>query len=91
MQLRKEVRVNQFQEVQTQIQRISSEIAGHSEYDSVVVNGGDLSLKKLEEHQHELKRLRKEKVLGINLKKYFYTANMTWYFCLFFSFILKEW
>nr|XP_010926701.1 65-kDa microtubule-associated protein 8 isoform X2 [Elaeis guineensis] len=61
MQLRKEVRMNQFQEVQTQIQRISSEIAGHSEYDSVVVNEGDLSLKKLEEHQHELQRLRKEK------------------------------
>ncbi|KAG1330922.1 putative 65-kDa microtubule-associated protein 8 [Cocos nucifera] len=61
MQLRKEVRVNQFQEVQTQIRRISSEIAGHSEYDSVVVNEGDLSLKKLEEYQHELQRLRKEK------------------------------
>ncbi|XP_038979275.1 65-kDa microtubule-associated protein 8-like [Phoenix dactylifera] len=61
MQMRKEIRMNQFREVQTQIQRISSEIAGHSEYDSVVVNEGDLSLKKLEEYQHEFQRLHKEK------------------------------
>lgn len=61
MQLRKEERVSQFREVQTQILRISSEIAGQSEYGSVVVNENDLSLKKLEEYQHELHRLHKEK------------------------------
>ncbi|KAJ0969196.1 hypothetical protein J5N97_022073 [Dioscorea zingiberensis] len=61
MQLRKEVRVNQFKEVQAQIQKISSEIEGHSDNDIVIVNEGDLSLKKLEEYQNELQRLHREK------------------------------
>lgn len=62
MQMRKEVRVNQFQDVQTQIQKITSEIAGHSGYGSIIVNENDLSLKKLEEFQNELQRLHNEKV-----------------------------
>lgn len=66
MQLRKEERMNQFRAVQGQIQKISAEIAGQSEYDdsssTVVVNENDLSLKKLEEYQIELQRLHKEKV-----------------------------
>ncbi|URD82957.1 Microtubule associated protein (MAP65/ASE1 family) [Musa troglodytarum] len=61
MQLRKEERMNQFREVQTQIQRIASEIAGHQPDCNVLVNEGDLSLKKLDEHQNELQRLHKEK------------------------------
>lgn len=63
MRIRKEERVNQFLDVQTQIQKITSEIAGRSEYSSVVVNENDLSLKKLEEYQNELQRLHNEKVL----------------------------
>lgn len=66
MRLRKEERVNQFQAVQGQIQKISAEIAGQSEYDdsitSVKVNENDLSLKKLEEYQNDLQRLHNEKV-----------------------------
>ncbi|CAD5197465.1 unnamed protein product [Musa acuminata subsp. burmannicoides] len=61
MQLRKEERMNQFREVQTQIQRIASEVAGHQPDCNVLVNEGDLSLKKLDEHQNELQRLHKEK------------------------------
>ncbi|EOX99871.1 Microtubule-associated protein 65-8 isoform 1 [Theobroma cacao] len=65
MRLRKEERVNQFQAVQGQIQKISAEIAGQSEYDdsitNVIVNENDLSLKKLEEYQNELQRLHNEK------------------------------
>ena len=66
MRLRKEERVSQFRAVQGQIQKISAEIAGQSEYDDsssvVVVNENDLSLKKLEEYQIELQRLHNEKV-----------------------------
>ncbi|GMY26507.1 65-kDa microtubule-associated protein 8-like [Fagus crenata] len=65
MRLRKEERVSQFRAVQGQIQKISAEIAGQSEYDDsssvVVVNENDLSLKKLEEYQIELQRLHNEK------------------------------
>ncbi|XVF02748.1 hypothetical protein REPUB_Repub04eG0200600 [Reevesia pubescens] len=65
MRLRKEERVNQFQAVQGQIQKISAEIAGQSEYEdsitNVTVNENDLSLKKLEEYQNDLQRLHNEK------------------------------
>ncbi|XP_059656701.1 65-kDa microtubule-associated protein 8 [Cornus florida] len=65
MQLRKEERVKQFKSVQGQIQKISAEIAGKSEYgdssSNVIVNENDLSLKKLEEYQTELQRLHNEK------------------------------
>ncbi|XP_057492882.1 65-kDa microtubule-associated protein 8-like [Actinidia eriantha] len=65
MQLRKQERVKQFQTVQSQIQKISAEIAGKSECDDspsrIVVNENDLSLKKLEEYQIELQRLHNEK------------------------------
>lgn len=77
MRLRKEERVNQFRDVQGQIQKISAEIAGQSEYDdsitNVKVNENDLSLKKLEEYQNELQRLHNEKVhnlLKICIKLY---------------------
>ncbi|CAK9178702.1 unnamed protein product [Ilex paraguariensis] len=66
MQLRKQERVKQFQAVQGQIQKISAEVAGQSEYDdsssNVIVNKNDLSLKKLEEYQIELQRIHNEKV-----------------------------
>ncbi|CAI9093212.1 OLC1v1028655C1 [Oldenlandia corymbosa var. corymbosa] len=65
MQLRKDERVKQFRAVQSQVQKISAEIAGRSEYNdtssTVVVNESDLSLKKLEEYQNELQRLHNEK------------------------------
>ncbi len=62
MQMRKEARLKQFIEVQTEIQRIASEIAGRPENEAITVNQEDLSLKKLEEHQSELQRLKREKV-----------------------------
>jgi protein regulator of cytokinesis 1 len=62
MQMRKESRLKQFIEVQTEVQRIASEIAGRSENEDVTVNEEDLSLKKLEDHQNELQRLKREKV-----------------------------
>nr|CAD1839061.1 unnamed protein product [Ananas comosus var. bracteatus] len=61
MQMRKEERVRQFREVQTEIQKIASEIAGRSVCETVAVNEGDLSLKKLEDYHNELQRLKKEK------------------------------
>ncbi|CAJ1851878.1 unnamed protein product [Sphenostylis stenocarpa] len=63
MRLRKEERLNQFRAVQGQIQKISAEIAGNSENEpsSIIVNENDLSLKRLEEYQNELKRLYNEK------------------------------
>jgi protein regulator of cytokinesis 1 len=61
MQMRKEARLKQFREVQTEIQRIASEIAGRPENEAITVNQEDLSLKKLEEHQSELQRLKREK------------------------------
>ncbi|CAO2829735.1 unnamed protein product [Amaranthus hypochondriacus] len=65
MRLRKRERMNQFQAVQGQIQKIRVEIAGLSEYDdsasSMTVNENDLSLKKLEEYHAELKKLQNEK------------------------------
>ncbi|VAI74368.1 unnamed protein product [Triticum turgidum subsp. durum] len=61
MQMKKEARLKQFTEVQTEVQRIASEIAGRSENEVVTVNEDDLSLKKLEEHQSELQRLKREK------------------------------
>ncbi|OVA09525.1 Microtubule-associated protein [Macleaya cordata] len=65
MQLRKEERVNQFRDVQIQIQKISAEIAGQSEVEisslDAKVNEDDLSVKKLEEYRLELQRLQKEK------------------------------
>lgn len=61
MQMRKEARLKQFMEVQTEVQRIASEIAGRSDNEAVTVNEEDLSLKKLEEHQSELQRLKREK------------------------------
>ncbi|XP_073000054.1 65-kDa microtubule-associated protein 8 isoform X1 [Typha latifolia] len=61
MQMRKEERLRQFREVQTEIQKISSEISGESPRKNVAVNEADLSLKKLVEYQNELQRLLKEK------------------------------
>lgn len=64
MQLRKEARLKRFKEVQEEIHIIASEIAGISDNynEIIVVNEGDLSMKKLDEFQNELQRLKKEKV-----------------------------
>jgi len=59
--MRKEARVKQFMEVQTEIQRIASEIAGRLGTEAVTVNDEDLSLKKLEEFQSELQIMKREK------------------------------
>lgn len=73
MRLRKRERMNQFQAVHGQIQKIKAEIAGLSEYDdstsALKVNENDLSLKKLEEYQAELKKLQNEKVLQLRSKR----------------------
>ncbi|KAI4336589.1 hypothetical protein L6164_015099 [Bauhinia variegata] len=63
MRLRKEERLNQFRAVQGQIQKISAEIAGHSDNvpSTIEVNENDLSLKKLEEYQTELQQLYNDK------------------------------
>ncbi|KAJ3688600.1 hypothetical protein LUZ61_017764 [Rhynchospora tenuis] len=63
MQLRREARLKRFKEVQEEIHKIASEIAGKpdDQNEIVVVNEGDLSTKKLEEFQNELQRLKKEK------------------------------
>ncbi|KAG0452590.1 hypothetical protein HPP92_025254 [Vanilla planifolia] len=62
MQLKKEERVSQFREVQTEIQKIYSEIVGRSEECvAATVNENDLSVKKLEEFHSELQRLNREK------------------------------
>uniref|UniRef100_A0A804LU12 65-kDa microtubule-associated protein 8 n=1 Tax=Zea mays TaxID=4577 RepID=A0A804LU12_MAIZE len=61
MQMRKDARVKQFVEVQTETHRIASEIAGRLAGGAVAVNEEDLSLKKLEEFQSELRRLKREK------------------------------
>lgn len=80
MRIRKEERVKQFRAVQGQIQKISAEIAGQSEYNdslsNVLPNGNDLSLKKLEEFQNELQRLQNEKVLLRNLTVVLVLAKM---------------
>lgn len=71
MRLRKEERVNEFRAVQGQIQKISAQVAGQSEYDDsstkIIVNENDLSLKKLEEYKTELQRLHNEKVFHCSL------------------------
>ena len=69
MQMRTPERMKQFRTVQSQIQKIAAEIAGQSEYDDslpdIIVNENDLSLKKLEEYQLELRRLHADKVQHI--------------------------
>lgn len=65
MQLRKEDRIKQFQDVLVKIQKISAEIGGHSEHDNLLsqvkVNENNLSLNKLEEYHIELEGLQREK------------------------------
>jgi chromosome segregation ATPase len=64
MRKRKSDRRNQFIEVQQQIQEISNEVYGSTEYMSskMVVDDSDLSLRKLEELHRKLHELQKEKV-----------------------------
>ncbi|XP_062153827.1 65-kDa microtubule-associated protein 3 isoform X2 [Alnus glutinosa] len=63
MRKRKSDRRNQFIEVQQQIQEISNEVYGSTEYMSskMVVDDSDLSLRKLEELHRKLHELQKEK------------------------------
>lgn len=59
---KKEERINEFFDVQSQIQKIRGEIVGTSEHAvSPVVDEADLSLKKLDEFQSQLQELQKEK------------------------------
>ncbi|OIT39668.1 PREDICTED: 65-kDa microtubule-associated protein 1-like [Nicotiana attenuata] len=58
----KDDRIKEFFDVQSQIQKISSEIAGTREQvESLTVDESDLSLKKLDEFQAQLQELQKEK------------------------------
>ncbi|KAJ0638101.1 putative microtubule-associated protein, MAP65/Ase1/PRC1 [Helianthus annuus] len=65
LQIKKAERTKQFETIQSEIQKISAEIAGQSEYEDVlphvIVNENDLSLKRLEEYQMELQRLHADK------------------------------
>ncbi|XP_028772206.1 65-kDa microtubule-associated protein 8 isoform X2 [Neltuma alba] len=64
MRLRKEERLGKFRNVQSQIQKLSAEIAGQSDItttSNIIVNENDLSLKKLDEFNSELQRLHNEK------------------------------
>lgn len=54
--------MKQFMEVRTEIHRIASEIAGRLGNEAVAVDEEDLSLKRLQEFQSELQRLKREKV-----------------------------
>lgn len=59
----KEERVKEFSEVQLQIQKICGEITGNlQQVGTPAVDETDLSLKKLDEYQVQLKELQKEKV-----------------------------
>jgi len=62
----KEERIKEFVDVQSQIQKICSEIAGserNGEHTvTPTVDEGDLSVKKFEEFQSQLQELQKEKV-----------------------------
>lgn len=53
--------MKQFMEVRTEIHRIASEIAGRLGNEAVAVDEEDLSLKRLQEFQSELQRLKREK------------------------------
>lgn len=58
----KDERIEEFSDVQSQIQKITSEISGTSEpIGKPVVDESDLSLKKLDEFQAQLQELQKEK------------------------------
>ncbi|KAM3222903.1 65-kDa microtubule-associated protein 1 [Capsicum annuum] len=58
----KEDRIKEFFDVQSQIQKISSEIAGINEQvESLTVDESDLSVKKLDEFHVQLQELQKEK------------------------------
>lgn len=72
MRKRKSDRRNQFLDVLEQIQEISNEIHGSTEYMSskIVVDENDLSLRKLEELHRQLHDLQKEKV---ELFSYFFS------------------
>ena len=62
----KEERIKEFSDVQSQIQKICGEITGsldnNDESGAPAVDESDLSLKKLDEYQSQLKELQKEKV-----------------------------
>ncbi|KAJ1431351.1 Microtubule associated protein [Sesbania bispinosa] len=61
MRKRKSERRNQFIEVQEQIQSVSNEMYGATEYIPAIVDETDLSLRKLEELHTQLLALQKEK------------------------------
>ncbi len=62
----KEERIEEFSDVQSQIQKICGEIAGNlnlnDQTGTLAVDEADLSLKKLDEFHAQLQELQKEKV-----------------------------
>ncbi|KAK1291224.1 65-kDa microtubule-associated protein 1 [Acorus calamus] len=57
----KDDRIKEFSDVQSQIQKISGDIAGNVQVGTPTVDEDDLSLKKLEEFQSQLQELQREK------------------------------
>ncbi|KAK9074620.1 hypothetical protein SSX86_007218 [Deinandra increscens subsp. villosa] len=65
LQIKKAERMKQFETIKSEIQKISTEIAGQSEDEDllpcVIVDENDISLKRLEAYQMELQRLHDDK------------------------------
>ncbi|CAA7018720.1 unnamed protein product [Microthlaspi erraticum] len=66
MRLKKDERAKQVRSVKGEIQKISAEIEGRSTYEdssttNITIHDKELSVKKLEEYQNELRRLHDEK------------------------------
>lgn len=59
----KDEKIKEFSDVQSQIQKISAEIAGTSaQLENITVDESNLSMKKLDEFNAQLQDLQKEKV-----------------------------
>lgn len=71
LKLKKEERMKQFADIKSQIEKITSEIAGYghiaSSVDALNLEEQDLSVRKLMEYQSNLRSLQKEKVCKICL------------------------
>lgn len=84
---KKEERMKQFTDIKTQIEKITSEIAGYgsnvSSMSTLDLDEQDLSVRKLTEHQSKLRALQKEKVCEVAqtrrifVKRYFLYCELT--------------
>ena len=67
LRAKKEERAKQFSDIKAQIEKIASEISGYS-FDGALIGSlsldeQDLTLRKLNEYQTNLRKLQKEKVI----------------------------